>query len=152
MHGHPCAMVMMSLFKCSRKSQSILLVRNTSAIRLTQPNCSKWKKSELNDLNNATMSENHIGIPFLLKRFDHFNRESFVYRMMESGPCYLKIYGNDTNKMHLDGNSIDLDSTKLSLDRLKNVYQILRWDFFVFFFLLFFCTIDLNNWILTIAF
>lgn len=58
------------------------------------------------------------------------NRESFVYRMMESGPCYLKIYGNNTNKMRLDGNSIDLDSTKLSLDRLKSVYQVLRCDFF----------------------
>lgn len=45
--------------------------------------------------------------------------------MMESGPCYLKIYGNNTNKMRLDGESIDLNGSKLSLDRLKIVYDVL---------------------------
>lgn len=53
-------------------------------------------------------------------------REHFLYRMMESGPCNLKIYGNNTNKMRLDGDSIDLNSSKLPLDRLKNVYEVLR--------------------------
>lgn len=53
-------------------------------------------------------------------------REHFIYRMMESGPCNLKIYGNNTNKMRLDGDSIDLNSSKLPLDRLKNVYEVLR--------------------------
>lgn len=55
-----------------------------------------------------------------------FFRENFLYRMMESGPCYLKIYGNNTNRMRLDGDSIDLNSSKLPLDRLKSVYDVLR--------------------------
>lgn len=55
--------------------------------------------------------------------------------MLESGPCFLKIFGNNTNNMRLDGESIDLNASKLPLERLKTVYDIMRLEdiFFSFF-------------------
>lgn len=61
-------------------------------------------------------------------------RENFLYRMLESGPCFLKIFGNNTNNMRLDGESIDLNASKLPLERLKTVYDIMRWEEIFFYF------------------
>lgn len=58
------------------------------------------------------------------------SRDGFFYRMMESGPCYLKIYGNNTNEMHLSGESIDLKSSKLPLEQLERVYSVLKLVYF----------------------
>ncbi|XP_031633339.1 uncharacterized protein LOC116347073 [Contarinia nasturtii] len=75
------------------------------------------------------ISEKYISYsidPNELLEMSQEREDGFIYRMMESGPCYLKIYGNYTNKMQLAGNFIDLNSSKLSLERLKDVYDILR--------------------------
>lgn len=51
-----------------------------------------------------------------------------MYKLFETGPSYLKICGNSTNKMRLVEDSIELGKSKHSLAEWKGLYTALRWE------------------------
>lgn len=49
---------------------------------------------------------------------------------MESGPCYLKIYSNETNQMYLFGDGSDVNSSTVFIERFQEIYSSLRYNYF----------------------